>query len=302
MTSKIDQQIDRMIRDLKILASILLCPGNKYTMKKKPLNVIAKYSEYEFEKELPTKERELIELYALRDKEFLSPFEVQKYIEDEQKENECKSSMICGIIEYFSDNCLFYEIDGDGWGLDKINKRYKSISDFSDFIAKRFSCVLNLDITKIKPGLSNSPFDQLIKKESKPVYYQTIWECHSLLTEHRDEIKEKIRNFKNKQDAQEKGGKVELAETRTPADEWKPRNGWRLFQSLRYLAESEEGFNNKTTGENIKYHLGKGHLVWTSNIKNAGGKFYLFVPNKSKIIESLQTEKRRVKQGKQKNK
>lgn len=92
-----------------------------------------------------------------------------------------------------------------------------------------------------------------------------------------------------------RSGKKGLDEQTEGPDTWKPGKGWQIFPSLRNLAESEDGLNNRMTAANIMYHLKAGKEIYLDNIKSFGGNWYLRSLGKAKLIGSLQSEKQRAK-------
>ncbi len=214
MSLNIDQQIDRIIRDLKTLATILNCPGTPKVSgstaksKEKPYTeFFIETSDYKFEESDPGRGRELHEYYTLRDGEDSKDFRkmIIKKFEENEEDIQILSTIDC-LIEGKSWRDRKDPVNGD-WGFDfngSIHESFVEITDFSDFLWKRFNItedlhITKIDITEIKSALADNPFIQLLKKFKKPVHYQTIWECYDILKNHRD----KIENLRRKHEEPE---------------------------------------------------------------------------------------------------
>ncbi len=207
MALSIDQQIDRMIRDLKILASILNCPGatnvpvetNIFNSRdREKIHVPQRiHHEYKFEENAPMKGRKLYEILILRDGDDPTEDPNEVFLKELKTfEKTGKDIQLLAMIDCMKEGIAWYQTDpinGD-WGFDdygNITKGRKEIPDFSEFLWKRFNITNGIQntkhITQIIPVRNSQPFKRLLKQ--KPVYYRTIWKCHDILKNNRDEIK-----------------------------------------------------------------------------------------------------------------
>lgn len=192
---KIDSQVSSMARALHVIANTIYGPGRNKN------GSDSKYEcKYDFSIEPDDeiyKKRELFEWYAIRDNEYLAPFDCDDiYPYDELKEVELYSIINCLRDTVFYVTKELTKKEGiNEWeiGTNKADYfwEFEKIDNFISFINDKFKSAISLtdkEIRKINPKFIVNPFKRFFVVKNKPVHYQTLLDCNELLTTYKYDI------------------------------------------------------------------------------------------------------------------